>query len=225
MEIAIVAKVKQGYIYKYMQDRGYSASRLASEIGFSQSKMGEIINLHWIPGPRSKNVIKRLEEYFHVPIDILFPPEFTKDLADRLGKKHIKYEEIDFVALEDAPRHYLTFNPDDIRGRDDMEARVVLALDSLSSREKEVINYRFGFTSELPLTFDEISKKMGVTKERIRQIEQKALKKLQHKKRRDFITGVTAMVDDANVFIDEPITLKKLRNPSRRKILKPKAKK
>lgn len=52
------------------------------------------------------------------------------------------------------------------------------ALNRLNSRQREVINLRFGLTDGQPRTLEEISKVYGVTKERIRQIETDALKKL-----------------------------------------------
>ena len=51
-------------------------------------------------------------------------------------------------------------------------------LDCLSSREKEVITKRFGLNDNSPSTFIEIAQKMGLTKERVRQIEEYALVKM-----------------------------------------------
>lgn len=48
----------------------------------------------------------------------------------------------------------------------------------LSTREREVIYMRFGFDGRRPLTLEEVGRHMGVTRERIRQIENKALAKL-----------------------------------------------
>lgn len=53
-------------------------------------------------------------------------------------------------------------------------------LDTLSDREAQVLRMRFGFTSNHPMTLEEVGKEFGVTRERIRQIENKAIKKLRH---------------------------------------------
>ena len=51
-------------------------------------------------------------------------------------------------------------------------------LDTLSEREAGVVSMRFGLTDGQPKTLDEIGKVYGVTRERIRQIESKAMSKL-----------------------------------------------
>jgi RNA polymerase primary sigma factor len=52
------------------------------------------------------------------------------------------------------------------------------ALDSLPAREREVIELRYGLSGQDPLTLEEVGAAMGVTRERIRQIENNTLKKL-----------------------------------------------
>jgi RNA polymerase primary sigma factor len=64
-------------------------------------------------------------------------------------------------------------------------------LDSLSERERKVLELRFGLTDGRSRTLEEVGKEFNVTRERIRQIEAKALRKLRHpsrsKKLRDYL--------------------------------------
>ena len=64
-------------------------------------------------------------------------------------------------------------------------------LAELSDRERDVISLRFGITDDYPRTLEEVGKIFNVTRERIRQIEAKALRKLRHptrsRKLRDFV--------------------------------------
>ena len=64
-------------------------------------------------------------------------------------------------------------------------------LDTLAPREKKVLELRFGIVDGRTRTLEEVGKEFNVTRERIRQIEAKALRKLRHpsrsKKLRDFL--------------------------------------
>ncbi|MEX2294650.1 MAG: sigma-70 family RNA polymerase sigma factor [Acidimicrobiales bacterium] len=60
--------------------------------------------------------------------------------------------------------------------RDDLQ----VLLDYLNPREREILSLRFGLQGEQPLTLDEVGQMFNVTRERIRQIEAKALTKLRH---------------------------------------------
>ena len=53
-------------------------------------------------------------------------------------------------------------------------------LDYLNPREREILSLRFGLAGDQPLTLDEVGRRFNVTRERIRQIEAKALTKLRH---------------------------------------------
>jgi len=56
-------------------------------------------------------------------------------------------------------------------------------LDTLSQKEADIIQYRFGLNGRRPMSLKEIGSRYKLTKERIRQIEKKALKRLQHPSR------------------------------------------
>ena len=54
----------------------------------------------------------------------------------------------------------------------------------MSDREREILDLRFGLADKKPRTLAEVAKKLGVSRERIRQIEEAALKKI-----RRFVEG------------------------------------
>ena len=60
--------------------------------------------------------------------------------------------------------------------RDDLRA----LLGQLDDREREILSLRFGLADDRPLTLDEVGRRFNLTRERIRQIEAKALTKLRH---------------------------------------------
>ncbi len=63
------------------------------------------------------------------------------------------------------------------------------ALGTLSSREREILVMYFGLRGEEPLTLEEIGKKLGLTRERIRQIKEKAIMRLRHSSRARYLKG------------------------------------
>lgn len=62
-------------------------------------------------------------------------------------------------------------------------------LNTLNQRERAVIEQRFGLKDGTPRTLEEVGRQFNVTRERIRQIEAKALRKLRHPTRISKITG------------------------------------
>ncbi len=81
--------------------------------------------------------------------------------------------------------------PDDEASRKLLREQLRQVLGSLSEREREVLSMRFGLQDGQIRTLEEVGQAFGVTRERIRQIEVKALRKLRHptrsKKLRDYL--------------------------------------
>lgn len=70
-------------------------------------------------------------------------------------------------------------SPQEIVEQNDMQTTVLSGINrSLKERERLIIMYRYGFDGQPPATLDQIGKMFGVTRERIRQIETKAMDKL-----------------------------------------------
>ena len=76
-----------------------------------------------------------------------------------------------------------SLSPDDSAGYELLKSQIENVLDTLSPREKKVLELRFGLADHQPRTLEEVGKVFGVTRERIRQIEAKALRKLRHPSR------------------------------------------
>ncbi len=92
---------------------------------------------------------------------------------------------VDFIPDEDIP------SPVDAAAYSMLKKQLREVLDTLSEREKKVLILRFGLDDGRPRTLEEVGREFNVTRERIRQIEAKALRKLRHpsrsKKLRDYL--------------------------------------
>jgi RNA polymerase primary sigma factor len=64
-----------------------------------------------------------------------------------------------------------------------LKGQVREVLQTLSPRERKILELRFGLVDQRPRTLEEVGKDFGITRERIRQIEAKALRKLRHPSR------------------------------------------
>jgi RNA polymerase primary sigma factor len=73
-----------------------------------------------------------------------------------------------------------TSSPNESLMTQDLTHQVERALATLSPKEKEILRLRFGIGEEGEHTLEEVGKRFAVTRERIRQIEAKALRKLRH---------------------------------------------
>ena len=91
----------------------------------------------------------------------------------------------DFIPDDDAPA------PADAASHTLLKETLSSVLDSLTPREEKVLRLRFGLEDGRSRTLEEVGKEFNVTRERIRQIEAKALRKLRHpsrsKKLKDFL--------------------------------------
>ncbi|HPF84332.1 RNA polymerase sigma factor SigA [bioreactor metagenome] len=91
----------------------------------------------------------------------------------------------DFIEDRDLP------SPEEAAAGHLLHEQIEEMLDALSEREREVLHFRFGLEDGRSYTLEEVGKRFGVTRERIRQIEAKALRKLRHpsrsKKLKDFL--------------------------------------
>jgi RNA polymerase primary sigma factor len=91
----------------------------------------------------------------------------------------------DFIPDEDVPA------PAEAAAFSMLKEQLVEVLDTLTDREQKVLKLRFGLEDGRARTLEEVGKKFDVTRERIRQIEAKALRKLRHpsrsKKLKDYL--------------------------------------
>lgn len=83
-------------------------------------------------------------------------------------------------------------SPEDEAMESSLRNDINAVLDTLSDKESEIIQYRFGLNGHSPMSLKEIGDLYNLTKERIRQIEKKALERLRHPSRSKYLEAYTA---------------------------------
>ncbi len=153
--------------------------------------------------------INRVLRTSHAMVQTLGREPTTEEIAKELHLDVGKVEEVLKIAQEpvsletpigeEEDSHLGDFIQDDEASQPQEEASYTLlreqleeVLSTLTEREEQVLRMRFGLTDGKPHTLEEVGKEFDVTRERIRQIESKALRKLRHpsrsKKLRDFLS-------------------------------------
>jgi RNA polymerase primary sigma factor len=121
-------------------------------------------------------------------------PEKVRDII-KISQEPVSLEtpvgEEDDSHLGDFIEDRSTLAPADAASHQLLKEQVNEVLETLNGREKKVLQLRFGLEDGRSRTLEEVGREFGVTRERIRQIEAKALRKLRHptrsKKLRDFL--------------------------------------
>ena len=150
--------------------------------------------------------IHKVSKYSRQMLQELGREPTAEEIGDKIGMSADKVREIlkisqDPVSLEtpigeEEDSHLGDFIPDDeTPAPADAAASTILReviereLHTLSDREAAVIKLRFGLCDGTPRTLEEVGKQFEITRERIRQIEAKALRKLRHPSRARHLRG------------------------------------
>lgn len=143
--------------------------QLLQELG-REPTIGEIAERMEISEDKVREILKTAQE----PVSLETP--IGKEEDSHLG---------DFIEDKESPA------PPKIASYTLLKEQLDDVLQTLTYREKRILELRFGIATGHPHTLEEVGKEFGVTRERIRQIEAKALRKLRHpsrsKKLKDYL--------------------------------------
>ena len=174
----VEVKVKNNYLFKLMESYGLSnAAELSRASGLAQTAIGKVLNLK-VPAFTKKGettaTAQALCDFFTCSVYDLFPPQHIDDpLQINSGAIEANMAELTSSNLLAGGT-----DPLQILSHGDATDLVAAAVGKLTDRERTIVNARFGLEGESPKTLAEIKEIVGVNPERIRQIEQKALRKL-----------------------------------------------
>jgi RNA polymerase primary sigma factor len=128
----------------------------------NQEKLESVVQRRW---RRAAAKVRRIIRISQEPMSLEMPIGSGEDSSL-----------VDFIEDESIPGHI------DTASRELLREQMRDLLDSLSPRERGVLELRFGVKDGQARTLEEVGREFGVTRERVRQIEAKALRKLRHPK-------------------------------------------
>ena len=134
--------------------------------------------------PTNEQIAEKLEMPVEKVREIMRVAQEPVSLETPIGEEEDSHLG-DFIPDEDAPA------PSDVTSHTMLKEQLAEVLATLTPREEKVLRLRFGLEDGRSRTLEEVGKEFNVTRERIRQIEAKALRKLRHpsrsKKLKDFL--------------------------------------
>ena len=126
--------------------------------------------------PTAEEIAERLEMSVDKVREIMRVAQEPVSLETPIGEEEDSHLG-DFIPDDEAPV------PAEVASHTLLREQLSEVLDTLTEREEKVLRLRFGLVDGRPRTLEEVGKEFNVTRERIRQIEAKALRKLRHPSR------------------------------------------
>ena len=174
----VTVRVKNNNILKLIEAKGVSVAKVAEDIGMSYTTLLRYIQLRDSPID-AKGTLKlsaqKICVYFGVLVEEVWSLEQLTPIESNTRELEFSYHEL--TRLENISDPILNLE------NDQLKEVIDFTLDTkLTPRESNVLKLRFGFEGD-PLSLEQVGDVIGVTRERVRQIEAKALRKLRHPSR------------------------------------------
>jgi RNA polymerase sigma factor (sigma-70 family) len=202
-EYRIDLKVRNNLILNAIEAAGYAnVAQFCKAAKLSQCRIGDFVNLKASPMGKSGEITpsaKRLCDFLGLlPEDLWTPEQLLFVLPTNKSHFSMSHKEMLLTLARHTGELLEAPAPDAGLEEEDRHRIVGEALDSLTPKEAKVLRMRFGIDTQNDYTLDEVGAKFDVCRERIRQIEAKAIRKLKKPERSDPLreyVGVSKGVD------------------------------
>ena len=183
--------IKNNEMEKARSALGFKQTELAEKVGIGMATLCQIECCRIYP---PKEIQEKISKVLGISIRVLFP-EWLKAFSEKWKRQEkTKIIPIKEIRLGESHEMLMIESGDfeDMVKKTEMDIagkRIHETIDLyLSKKEKEIIELKFGFTDDGPLTYEEVGQRFGVTRERIRQIEARVLEKLRSKINKELFT-------------------------------------
>lgn len=188
----VTVRIKNNQLVERREKSGMSMALLADAIGIAYATYGAYEGMTKDPfkkgGDELKDTAKKICHFFDEQPDVLWP-ESIRAVERREVVRRMDMEGMGLLVSSHTQTCALM--PSVHVEKDDLCREISTVFKTLTPREEEILSYRFGLFGYPQMELGELGEKEGVGRERIRQIEAKALRKIRHRSRvgvlREFI--------------------------------------
>ncbi len=188
--LGVKTSIYNNELRKRREGKGLKQSELGELVGLSG---GAISNFETFRSYPAKGAASKIAKVLGARVDVLFPAWLEEyKLRNSSFDQEIK---VDMLTL-DSPEVLALEAKNDIEDeveRSLLNSKITEAMSCLTPREQKILRMRFGLEDGRGHTLEEVGREFGVSRDRIRQIEAKALAKLRKSKNRE---GLLSFFDD-----------------------------
>ena len=189
-EFNLKVTVRNNLVLTAIKDSGYTnLAKFAKDNSLALGLLYDTINLKRPPmlqtGEFSPFAMELMEVLGACPTDLWTAEQLTMKLKKNISYRELGKEELQ-RCLQSSARSLIGLDYPEQEAEENQATKIMVDMvDSLTPREAKVLKMHFGLGGEDQHTLEQIGEKMGVTRERIRGIEAKALSKMRHPSRTD----------------------------------------
>lgn len=184
-EFRVKVTVRNNLLLTAIANNGYkSQSDFARACGLYASKVNALVAFRAFPikmdGEFTDDARIIMETLGACPSDLWTTEQLSMRLKNSYSEMNLSKAEL-LPVLGMNPIDMIEFKtPDEYLEDKDQEKVLAAQLDTLTEREREVLIRRYGFNGTAGFTLRAVGEELGLTQERVRQLEAKALRKLRH---------------------------------------------